>query len=68
MAGPNHVLPTGGTEFASPLSVDDFVKNQSDSVHTISLGESKPTDYQARAKTESLDGHAASITIRNFSL
>ena len=27
MAGPNHVLPTGGTaRFSSPLSVDDFVK------------------------------------------
>ena len=30
IAGPNHVLPTGGTaRFASPLSVYDFVKTQS---------------------------------------
>ena len=29
LAGPNHVLPTSGTaRFFSPLSVDDFVKNQ----------------------------------------
>ena len=29
-AGPNHVLPTGGTaRFASPLSVGDFLKRQS---------------------------------------
>jgi len=29
-AGPNHVLPTGGTaRFSSPLSVDDFVKKSS---------------------------------------
>lgn len=28
-AGPNHVLPTNGTaKFFSPLSVDDFIKNQ----------------------------------------
>ncbi|HBC97938.1 MAG TPA: histidinol dehydrogenase, partial [Clostridium sp.] len=27
MAGPNHILPTGGTaKFFSPLSVDDFIK------------------------------------------
>ena len=30
IAGPNHVLPTGGTaRFFSPLSVDDFVKKTS---------------------------------------
>ncbi len=30
MAGPNHVLPTGGTaKFYSPLSVDDYVKKSS---------------------------------------
>jgi histidinol dehydrogenase len=30
VAGPNHVLPTGGTaRFSSPLSVDDFVKKSS---------------------------------------
>src|SRR5699024_2293521 len=29
-AGPNHVLPTGGTaKFSSPLSVDDFLKKSS---------------------------------------
>ena len=30
IAGPNHVLPTGGTSrFSSPLGVYDFVKHQS---------------------------------------
>ncbi len=30
MAGPNHVLPTGGTaRFFSPLSIDDFIKKSS---------------------------------------
>ena len=30
MAGPNHVLPTGGTaKFFSPLSIDDFIKKSS---------------------------------------
>ncbi len=29
-AGPNHVLPTGGTaRYASALSVDDFIRKQS---------------------------------------
>ena len=29
MAGPNHVLPTGGpAKFFSPLSIDDFIKKQ----------------------------------------
>ena len=30
VAGPNHTLPTGGTaRYASPLSVDEFVKKSS---------------------------------------
>ena len=67
MAGPNHVLPTGGTaRFASPLSVDDFVKKTSLIQYTQSALERVSQPIIKLAKTESLDGHAASITIRNF--
>jgi histidinol dehydrogenase len=35
IAGPNHVLPTGGTaRFFSPLSVDDFIKKSSVTAYT----------------------------------
>ncbi|MAJ73054.1 histidinol dehydrogenase [Candidatus Poribacteria bacterium] len=67
MAGPNHVLPTGGTaRFASPLSVDDFVKKTSLIQYTQSALERVSQPIIKLAKTESLDGHAAAITIRDF--
>ncbi len=65
MAGPNHVLPTGGTaRFFSPLSVDDFVKKSS----IISF--SKPAlmdlydDLIDFANAEGLTAHANSIRVR----
>ena len=67
MAGPNHVLPTGGTaRFATPLSVDDFVKKTSLIQYTQSALERVSQPIIKLAKTESLDGHAAAITIRDF--
>ncbi|MDR1323741.1 MAG: histidinol dehydrogenase [Candidatus Margulisbacteria bacterium] len=64
-AGPNHVLPTGGTaRFASPLGVDDFIKR-------TSLLEYAKSDLQAAqkyiavlAKAEGLTAHAHSVRIR----
>jgi len=65
VAGPNHVLPTGGTaRFFSPLGVDAFVKSSNvlkysreafleAAPHTICLAES-----------EGLDAHANSIRVR----
>ncbi len=65
IAGPNHVLPTGGTaRFSSPLTVYDFVKRQS------ILGYTKPALMKVRksaellANLEGLDAHARSISIR----
>ncbi|MCU0640997.1 MAG: histidinol dehydrogenase [Candidatus Margulisbacteria bacterium] len=65
LAGPNHVLPTGGTaRFASPLGVYDFVKHQS------IIGYTKPAlknvwhDVKLLAETEGLDAHARSIDVR----
>jgi len=65
LAGPNHVLPTGGTaRFASPLGVYDFVKR-------TSLIEGGPRTLArlgpaaARlARLEGLDAHARSIDRR----
>jgi histidinol dehydrogenase len=64
-AGPNHVLPTGGTaRFSSPLSVYDFLKR-------ISVVEMSPQGLEAVgrisrdfAMIEGLDAHARSIGIR----
>lgn len=64
-AGPNHVLPTGGTaRFASPLGVYDFVKTQS------IIGYTKPAlkniwqDIKVLAEVEGLDAHARAIDVR----
>lgn len=64
-AGPNHTLPTNGTaRFASPLSVDDFIKKSSFIYYTKeALGEvqEKIADF---AEREGLSAHARSISIR----
>jgi len=64
-AGPNHVLPTGGTaKFSSPLSVDDFVKKSSFIYYTkdaLSAVSARVADF---AKREGLEAHAKSVTSR----
>ena len=65
LAGPNHVLPTGGTaRFASPLGVYDFVKRMS--VLYFSEGALKQYGSQAArfAAMEGLDAHEKAVTIR----
>ena len=64
-AGPNHVLPTGGTaRFSSPLSVNDFVK------HTNYLAASKDTlqtlaeQVGTLAELEGFTAHAAAVKLR----
>ncbi|RMD83854.1 MAG: histidinol dehydrogenase [Candidatus Dadabacteria bacterium] len=64
-AGPNHVLPTGGTaRFASPLGVYDFVKRTS----IIEIGrpglERLAAPVLALAQAEGLDAHAAAVRKR----
>jgi len=64
-AGPNHVLPTGGTaRFSSPLSVDDFVKKSSVIRYTPErlFDDSAPASRLARL--EGYEGHARAMTIR----
>ena len=64
-AGPNHTLPTMGTaRFASPLSVDDFIKKSS---FTYYPGEEllKVADkIAAFARFEGLEAHARSAEVR----
>lgn len=64
-AGPNHVLPTGGTaRFFSPLSVDSFVKKSSFLYYTKEALDTASTDIIALAKAEGLTAHANSIEVR----
>jgi histidinol dehydrogenase len=65
LAGPNHVLPTGGTaRFSSPLGVEDFVKRSS----VISLspeGMAKLGEATVRlARLEGLEAHARAVEMR----
>jgi len=64
-AGPNHVLPTGGTaRFFSPLSVDDFVKKSSVISYTKNALEKAKDTVTGFAEYEGLDGHANAIRVR----
>lgn len=64
-AGANHVLPTMGTaRFSSPLSVDDFVKKSQFIFYTEDALKQASKDIEEFAKSEGLDGHARSISIR----
>ncbi|MGH7428164.1 MAG: histidinol dehydrogenase, partial [Candidatus Methylomirabilaceae bacterium] len=67
LAGPNHVLPTGGTaRFASPLSVDDFQRRSS----LIALSQEKLAALEPAmvelARLEGLEGHARAAIIRRL--
>jgi histidinol dehydrogenase len=65
IAGPNHVLPTGGTSrFSSPLGVYDFVKHQSIIGYTKPALKNVWKDVKLLAEIEGLDGHARSIDVR----
>lgn len=64
-AGPNHVLPTGGTaRFFSPLSVDDFIKKSSFIYYPRQELERTASDIIRLAETEELTAHANSIRVR----
>ncbi len=65
MAGPSHVLPTGGTaRFFSALNVDSFVKKSS--VISCSKGALRQMadDIMLFANTEHLEAHANSVRVR----
>ncbi len=65
IAGPNHVLPTGGSaKFYSSLNIDDFRKKSS-IIFYSKEGLKKVKDKAIKlAEVEGLDAHANSIKIR----
>jgi histidinol dehydrogenase len=64
-AGPNHVLPTGGTaRFFSPLNVADFMKKTSVISYTRKAFFKAGKDVIRFAEYEKLDGHANAIRVR----
>ena len=65
MAGPNHTLPTGGiAKFASPLSVDDFVKKSQFTYYTKEALAGVAEKIARFARMEELEGHARSALAR----
>jgi histidinol dehydrogenase len=65
VAGPNHVLPTGGTaRFSSALSTDDFVTRISVIDYSREgLAEAGPHVAEL-SRVEGLDGHGAAAAVR----
>ena len=65
MAGPNHVLPTGGTaRFASPLGVYDFIKRTSILSFSREALERYGRPNARFAELEGLGGHGNSVRLR----
>jgi histidinol dehydrogenase len=65
IAGPNHILPTGGTaRFSSPLGVYDFLKRSS----VLSFSKKSLSKYGKQAtrfaQMEGLEAHGNSIRTR----
>jgi len=65
IAGPNHVLPTGGTaRFYSPLNVDTFMKKSSVISYSAIRLHEHAGDIIRLAETEGLDAHANAVRVR----
>ena len=65
LAGPSHVLPTGGTaRYASPLGVYDFVKRTSVIRYTRARLAEDADAIIALAEAEGLYGHAEAVRMR----
>ncbi len=65
IAGPNHVLPTGGTaRFFSPLSTDDFMKKSSLIFYTKEGLDKVGEAVMQIADVEGLEAHGNTIRVR----
>ena len=65
VAGPNHTLPTGGTaRYASPLSVDEFVKKSSVIQYSPAALARDADAVTTIARHEGLWAHAMSVEMR----
>lgn len=64
-AGPNHVLPTGGTaRFSSPLGVADFTKRMAYTAYSKADLLAAAPDIMTMAAAEGLDAHRHSVQVR----
>ena len=65
MAGPNHILPTGGTaRFYSPVTVDTFMKASSIIYYSQAGMEEDADDIIKLAQVEGLTAHANCLQVR----
>jgi histidinol dehydrogenase len=65
VAGPSHVLPTGGAaRFASGLCANDFLKRSSIMQYSRTALLEDASAIQRLARAEGLDGHGRSVEIR----
>lgn len=65
LAGPNHILPTGGTaRFYSPVTVDTFMKTSSIIYYSQEGMENDADDIIRLADIEGLTAHANSLRVR----
>jgi histidinol dehydrogenase len=65
VAGPSHVLPTGGTaRFASGLSANDFLRTSSVIAYNRQTMKDAAADVAAMAEKEGLTAHRASVEVR----
>jgi len=65
VAGPDHVLPTGGTaRFSSPLNVDDFIKKTSVLSYSRNAFKRVADTCVILSDTEGLFAHSRSVKVR----
>jgi histidinol dehydrogenase len=65
LAGPNHILPTGGTaRFASALGVEDFIKRTNVVGFTRAALKRFERDVKRFAEWEGLEGHYRAVRMR----
>jgi histidinol dehydrogenase len=66
LAGPSHVLPTGGAaRFSAPLGVYDFVSRTSLIAYQPSALKAQAPHITALARVEGLEAHARAVEVRN---
>ena len=65
IAGPNHILPTGGTaRFYSPVTVDTFMKKSSVIAYSAEGFRAAAEAVVKLATVEGLDAHARAVLVR----
>lgn len=65
LAGPSHVLPTGGAaRFASPLGIYDFVSRSSLIEYSPAALSAQADSITAFARAEGLEAHARAVEVR----